>query len=170
MDPYDMNTRIPDEILKIPGRLTKYDRDEIHAARKAGIPVKQLAKEYRRTPATIQKILRQERSKGFTLVELLIILAFIVALVSILFAGINLARGTKQSAATQSVEQNLGSWNRISSTWSIYYTVVDIHGQRFVVFDKRTDAGNIVVLPFESVELPAEAPDGQIERTTATNH
>lgn len=167
MDPYDMNTRIPDEILNIPGRLTRYDRDEIHAARKAGIPVKQLAKEYRRTPATIQKILR---SKGFTLVEFLIILAFIVALVSILFAGINLARGTKQPVATQSVEQNLGSWNRISSTWSIYYTVVDIHGQRFVIFDKRTDAGNIVVLPFESVELPAEAPDGQTERVTPTNH
>lgn len=43
----------------IPGRLTKFDQDEILAASKAGISVDQLAAEYRRRPVTIRKIIRE---------------------------------------------------------------------------------------------------------------
>lgn len=44
----------------IPGRLNEYDWAEIKAAYAAGVSVQQLAMEYRRTVATIRKILRKE--------------------------------------------------------------------------------------------------------------
>lgn len=43
---------------RIPGRLSVYDREEIRAASRAGVSVKQLCAEYRRKPATIRRIVR----------------------------------------------------------------------------------------------------------------
>lgn len=52
----------PDKIdwSRIPGRLTVYDRDEIRAAFKAGVPAEQMSQEYNRSPATIRRFARQD--------------------------------------------------------------------------------------------------------------
>jgi len=44
---------------KISGRLTRFDHNEIVAARHAGISVEQLAREYHRQPETIRTIIRR---------------------------------------------------------------------------------------------------------------
>ena len=56
-----MSNRIPEANGEIPGRLNQYDRAEILAACKSGVPVKQLASEYRRTEQTIRKIIEQTK-------------------------------------------------------------------------------------------------------------
>lgn len=156
-----MNSKIPDENLKIPGRLTSYDRDEIRAAHRAGIPVKQLAKEYRRKPATIRKILRP---KGFTLVELLITLAIIGILATLIIAGIKGVMETSKKPIPMTIQPTFATWGKIEyDKQEIYYAIVEIQGREFIIFDKP-GTSNVTALPLEP--LPAEAPDDS--RNTAS--
>lgn len=53
-----------DESTEIPSRLNKFDRADMLAGWSAGIPVSQLAREYRRARGTIYRLLAQARREA----------------------------------------------------------------------------------------------------------